>query len=105
MKTEVVRSKDWERKVAAMIRKENREFTEKRRLELSVEDLRDQLIGIIHETHGRGLDAYDKVHEAGGPHPSTLRAWDEKRVMRPQSPTMRAAARACGYDLQFVKIQ
>lgn len=82
--------------------RERREFEEKRTFELSVEDLRDQTVAIIRQAYGRGESALEKVHANCGPHPATIRLWEDKKVKAPRLNKMRQALVACGHDFKIV---
>lgn len=102
MAKEIVPAHEWQRRLARnelRERQEKREFERKRQLELSVEDLRDTAVSLIRNEVG---DDYEKIHERGGAHPSTLKAWETGAVRRPQMPTLRASLRAIGKDLGIV---
>jgi hypothetical protein len=108
MAREIVSAQEWHKRIdqwsaqkAKANGAENKSFTV-RRPELSVADLRDQTIGIIHSTYGKAGDAFINVYQHLGPHPSTLRSWEDRRTLAPRMTTLRAALRACGYDLGVV---
>lgn len=83
---------------------ERAEFIRKRRDEAFVADLRDDTISAIMGSKSAG-DAYSvfkRIEEAGGPTVKTLEAWHSKSVLRPQTPSLRAALRCVGKDLGIV---
>lgn len=55
------------------------------------EDLRDDVMSVIRNS---GL-SYEDIHARFGPHPSTLKKWDEKEIHKPQVGKMQSALRAC----------
>jgi len=64
------------------------------RVLVSIEDLRDDTISIIRNSHKTA----DEIRAAGGPCPSTLANWLERKTLRPQLNTIRAALLACDHD-------
>jgi DNA-binding transcriptional regulator YiaG len=75
----ILSAADWHR-ILKKREKDQRDFDEKRTLEMSVEDLRDDAIAIIRNELGRGEQAFDMVHARMGPHPSTLKHWEDKKI-------------------------
>lgn len=105
--TVLVPAEDWQKRLAALERMnaaDRRQFESQRRLELSIEDLRDEIVGIVLSGHGTDDECFQACYEAGGPHPSTLRHWRDKTILSPRANTMRKAAIACGYDMRWVRV-
>jgi hypothetical protein len=105
----LVTAKDWQKRLAEVERmnaRERREFEEKRRLEISVEDLRDEVTGMVIAELGGGVEdkAFELCHARGGPHPSTLRHWANRTVHRPWTSKMRQAGLTVGMDLKWVRV-
>lgn len=106
--TEWVSAKDWQVRLTQLERmnaKERKEFEMNRRMELSTEDLRDEITGAIIAQLGGGVEdkAFELCHARGGPHPSTLKAWSDRTVHRPWTSKMRQAGLTIGWDLQWVR--
>lgn len=105
---ELVSAKDWQKRLAQLERmnaKDRREFEAKRRLEMSVEDLRDEIVGHVIAELGNGVEdkAFELCHARGGPHPSTLKSWRDRQVVRPWTSKLRQAGVTVGWDLRWVK--
>lgn len=103
----ILTAAEWQKRIAqdeAKARKDERHFEKMRLYELSVEDLRDETMSIVRNTFGNGETAYEEIHARNGAHPSTLKAWDEKRIMRPHMSKIRSVLLACGYDLSIQRI-
>lgn len=69
------------------------------------EDLRDDVLSKIYNEIGRGETSFQIVNARGGPSIATLRRWEDKKVLNPQIGKLRAAGRAAGWDLQWVKLK
>jgi hypothetical protein len=101
----ILTADEWQKRLAAEERAAKRAGAKQqtheaqRAFELSVKDLRDQTVSIVRNTYG---DDYEKCHQNGGAHPSTIRSWQNDEVLRPQMPTMRATLLSCGYDINIV---
>lgn len=105
----LVSAKDWQRRLSAlerMNRAERDEFHRLRRLEISVEDLRDEIVGMVIAELGRGVEdtAFETCHANGGPHPGTLKRWADRTVHRPWTSKMRQAGLTVGMDLKWVRV-
>lgn len=105
---ELVSAKDWQARLTQLERmnaKERKEFDLHRRLEISVEDLRDEIVGAVIAELGGGVEdkAFERCHALGGAHPSTLRAWSNRTVHRPWTSKMRQVGLTVGMDLRWVK--
>ena len=104
----LISASQWQRHLAQLERmnqREREEFESKRKFEISVEDLRDEIVGHVIAELGGGVEdkAFEICHARGGPHPSTLRHWRERTVHRPWTSKMRQAGLTVGWDLQWVK--
>lgn len=88
--------------LAKMEAKERKEFLKKTRIELSVADLRDATLSVVHNTYGRAEGAFYDVHERGGPHHRTLSKWEDGTTLQPRLETIRRALLVCGKDLGIV---
>lgn len=104
--TVIVPASEWAKRLGAIERmeaKERAEFLSKRRLEVSVEDIRDDAVSaIMNRVGGTIEDKFMTVHGRGGPHPSTLFKWHTRETMRPQLAKLRAALMAVDLDLGVV---
>lgn len=105
----LVSAKDWQKRLSALEKlsaHERTEFHRLRRLEISVEDLRDEIVGMVIAELGRGVEdvAFETCHANGGPHPGTLRRWAERTVHRPWTSKMRQAGLTVGMDLKWVRV-
>jgi hypothetical protein len=67
----------------------------------SVEDIRDDAVSHLKNS---GLSFKD-IEEKGGPTEHTLSRWEEKKVYRPQLPTLRAALQIIGKDIGIIDYQ
>lgn len=105
----LVSARDWQKRLSAltrMTRAEQEEFHRLRRLEISVEDLRDEIVGMVIAELGRGVEdvAFETCHANGGPHPGTLKRWADRTVHRPWTSKMRQAGLTVGMDLKWVRV-
>lgn len=102
---EILLAADWD-KVVDRYRKANdaqkKVLRAEVRYEVSVQDLRDEVVGLVASTFGKGEDGWREVHARGGPHYNTLRNWDQGIVLRPQLAKLREAALTCGFDFTLV---
>jgi hypothetical protein len=73
-------------------------FDERGRVQVSIEDLRDDTISIIRNSH----KTFDQIRADGGPCASTLTKWLERQTQRPQLNTIRAALLACDHDFYIL---
>lgn len=98
---QVIAWKDWDSIVGGRLNGSITPMKEKTLapIELSVEDLRDEVVAIVKMTFAK--DPFETVHGRFGPHPSTLRSWEERKVLRPHLTTLRSALAACGYEITF----
>lgn len=74
-------------------------FDERGRVMVSIEDLRDDTISVVRNSHKTA----EQIRADGGPHPQTLAKWLEGDTKRPQLNTIRAALLACDHDFQVVR--
>lgn len=107
--TEWVSADQWVARLTAienMNARERQEFEMNRRVELSIEDLRDEITGAVIAQLGGGVEdkAFELCHARGGPHPSTLKAWADRSVHRPWTSKMRQAGLTIGWDLKWVQV-
>lgn len=104
---EFVTAQNWERRLAQLEKmtvQEKREFEEKSRVELSVQDIRDQTVGIVYARFGKNEGAFYAVKSRGGATPSTLGKWDRGETYQPRMATIRRTLRACGKDLGIIDL-
>lgn len=86
-------------KLQKSLTKERREYLRARAELEDFQDLRDNVCALI-----RNSDLnFEDIHARCGPHPSTLRKWDEKTVFKPQLGKMRSALRILGYDFGIIE--
>ena len=79
--------------------KEQREFRAKRAELEAYQDLRDDVCSLV-----RNSDlTWEEIHARCGPHPSTLKNWDEKKTDKPQLGKMRSTLRIIGYDIGIIE--
>lgn len=100
----LVSAAEWQKRLAAlesMAEREREEFSSRQRLELSLEDQRDQAIGLLAERFGPGEEGWKRAHENGGCHPSTYRLWDKRLVYNPRGESFRMTAIATGIEYGF----
>lgn len=63
------------------------------------EDMRDNLMSLVRNS---GM-SYETIHEHCGPHPSTLDAWDMKRVSKPQLGKMYSTLQIIGKKFRDIE--
>jgi len=65
-----------------------------------------ELKEVIEEHCGRSVNGKDisMVNKNGGPSAAAMRAWFFGKTLRPQSATLEAAGRACGWRRKWVKL-
>lgn len=63
---------------------------------------KDPAIDVVRTMVQQSYKSYSKIHDNGGPTPTTLYNWFDGKTRRPQFCTLIAAARAVGGDVQFV---
>lgn len=79
--------------------REEQEFRKKRAELEAYQDLRDDVMSLV-----RNSDlTFEIIHSRCGPHPATLRKWDEKAVDKPQLGKLRSTLRILGYDIGIVE--
>lgn len=103
----IVTATEWDtilRKWSRADEKSRKRLYRDERYEISIEDIRDQVVGIVHETFGRGDDAFHEVRARHGAHPTTLRNWELGIVKRPQLAKLRETLRACGKDIGVIEL-
>lgn len=71
---------------------------EKARLEF-YGDLRDDVMSLVRNSHLTP----EEIHGRCGPHPVTLRKWDEKKVGAPQLAKLQSVLRIMGYDIGIIE--
>jgi hypothetical protein len=86
---------DAERRLTA----EEREFRKKRAELEQYQDLRDDVMALVRNSSF----TFELIHARCGPHPGTLKKWDEKTTDKPQLGKMRSTLRILGYDLGIVE--
>ena len=66
----------------------------------------NELRTVIEDHLGRKINKKDakRIEEDGGPRAGTVVGWFWGATMRPQSATLEAAGRACGFRRQWVKM-
>lgn len=79
--------------------KENREFLRAQADLEAYADLRDDVMRLIDNSRL----SYADIHGRCGPHPSTLKAWDEKKIAQPRLGKLQSTLRVLGYDLGIVE--
>lgn len=86
------------KKHRAELSKEKREFKRAQEELEAYEDLRDDVMRMVDNS---GL-SHETIHERCGPHPDTLKAWDEKITRKPQLGKMRSVLRILGKDFGII---
>lgn len=71
---------------------------EQARLE-NYEDMRDNLISLVRNSNF----SFELIHERCGPHPSTLQAWADKKVSKPQLGKMYAVLQIIGKKFKDIE--
>lgn len=92
-----------ERRVRSRQKKEQRQheaafLAERARLQ-TYGDLRDDVMSLVRNSHL----TYEEIHARCGPHPVTLRKWDEKLVGAPRLEKLQATLRIIGYDIGIIE--
>ena len=66
----------------------------------------DELRTVVEDHFGHRVTAKDltRIEEDGGPTSGTMKNWFFGKTMRPQSATLEAAGRACGFRRQWVRM-
>jgi hypothetical protein len=78
--------------------REEREFRKKRAELEQYQDLRDDVMSLV-----RNSDlTFEMIHARCGPHPGTLKKWDEKTTDKPQLGKLRSTLRIIGYDIGII---
>jgi hypothetical protein len=86
-------------KLQKTLTKERREYLRLRTELEAYQDLRDEVCALVRNSSL----SWEDIHARCGPHPSTLKAWDEKTVFKPQLGKMRSTLRILGYDFGIIE--
>lgn len=93
MSKEILTADQWQRRLSKTER-ESREFRRKMEELRSIEDLRDEVVSHLRNSHY----SYQAIENLGGPVVQTLEAWTTGETRQPRLNTMRAALRCIGKD-------